>query len=195
MYSNRANLIIGFHGCDESIRDAVINGDKLVKSENKYDWLGHGIYFWEYNYDRALEFAQQKKGWGKLEKPSVLGAVISLHNCYDLFDTNAIKELSQSYNFINQIFEKQGKKLPTNLPSNQKFNQSKDLLFRDLDCLVIETLHKNRKDRNMSKYDSVRGGFFEGNEIYPGAGINEKNHIQLCIRDEKCILGYFKPII
>lgn len=43
-------------------------------------------------------------------------------------------------------------------------------------------------------YDSVRGVFTEGKEIYPNAGFVEKTHIQLCIINPNCIKGYFKPM-
>jgi len=59
MYSRRHNLILGFHGCDESIRDKIVKGEiKQFGSKNGYDWLGHGMYFWENNYTRALEYAE-----------------------------------------------------------------------------------------------------------------------------------------
>ena len=59
MYSKRTGLILGFHGCDESVRDKVISekGILLNPSENDYDWLGNGVYFWENNCKRAMDFA------------------------------------------------------------------------------------------------------------------------------------------
>ena len=46
LYSRRSNLIIGFHGCDESVVRKVVNGEEnLIASTNDYDWLGNGIYF------------------------------------------------------------------------------------------------------------------------------------------------------
>ena len=59
MYSTRPGLILGFHGCDQSVVDKLFNGSEELKwSEHNYDWLGHGIYFWEHSYDRAFDFAQ-----------------------------------------------------------------------------------------------------------------------------------------
>ena len=60
MYSKRSGLILGFHGCDKDVRDKIIfeSGIVLEKSDNEYDWLGGGIYFWENNYQRAFEFAK-----------------------------------------------------------------------------------------------------------------------------------------
>ena len=46
LYSRRSNLVIGFHGCDKSVVDAVVTGKTdLLSSTNDYDWLGNGIYF------------------------------------------------------------------------------------------------------------------------------------------------------
>jgi hypothetical protein len=44
-------------------------------------------------------------------------------------------------------------------------------------------------------FDSVRAAFIEGDKIYPGAGFNEKTHIQICIINPNCIKGFFKPRI
>lgn len=70
---------------------------------------------------------------------------------------------------------------------------SNDLLLRNLDCAVFETLHKFRSDNDEQPYDSVRGVFWEGGELYPNAGFREKDHIQLCIRNPNCIKGFFYP--
>jgi len=43
-------------------------------------------------------------------------------------------------------------------------------------------------------YDSVRGVFVEGNELYPTAGFRDKNHIQIAIKNPECIKGFFLPI-
>ena len=44
LYSRRSNLVIGFHGCDKTVVDAVVAGKTdLLSSTNDYDWLGNGI--------------------------------------------------------------------------------------------------------------------------------------------------------
>ena len=193
MYTERANLIIGFHGCDESVRDNVINGRAtLSKSENRYDWLGNGIYFWEYNFKRALQFAKEKKQRGEIDKPSVLGAIICLNHCLDLIDSDSINIVKTMHDVLKESMEING----LQLPANKNKNGDRDFIFRELDCFVIEGVHKHRKEKKFSPFDSVRGVFWEGKEIYDNAGFKEKNHIQLCIREpEKCIKGYFKPLI
>lgn len=62
MYSSRSNLIIGFHGCDKSVgQNLLIKPNEIKISEKPYDWLGHGFYLWENNYDRALQWAKDKE--------------------------------------------------------------------------------------------------------------------------------------
>ena len=79
------------------------------------------------------------------------------------------------------------------MPENRKVRGSNDYLLRNLDCAVIETLHHFRESRNLPPFDSVRGVFWEGNELYPNAGFREKDHIQICVRNPNCIKGFFLP--
>ena len=59
MYTSPVSLMLGFHGCDREIGERVLSGTltHLRTSENDYDWLGHGIYFWEGNSSRAMAWA------------------------------------------------------------------------------------------------------------------------------------------
>ena len=78
-------FVIAYHGCEQKLRDEVISEKRdLVGSKNHYDWLGEGIYFWEYGPERAMEWAEDKKKRGGLKEPAVLGAVIQLGRCFDL---------------------------------------------------------------------------------------------------------------
>lgn len=70
MYDTRPNILIGFHGCDASVANKLINQPDDIKiSTENYDWLGHGIYFWENNAVRAMEWAEEKKPGVKLRHP------------------------------------------------------------------------------------------------------------------------------
>ncbi len=197
MYSKRTGLILGFHGCDESVRDKVISekGILLNPSENDYDWLGNGVYFWENNCKRAMDFAiflkenppHNKKQ--KISKPSVIGAIIDLGYCLDLLDSEYLNILKEGYNMLKKTKEDFGLNIPVNIP----LIENEDLLKRYLDCAVIETVHQFYKDKNKHPFDSVRGVFFEGKELYENAGFKEKNHIQIALRNPNCIKGYFIP--
>ena len=78
------------------------------------------------------------------------------------------------------------------MPENRTANGSDDLIFRHLDCAVLETVHQSRQVAGERSFDSVRGVFWEGDNLYPNAGFKEKNHIQICIRNPNCIKGFFK---
>lgn len=197
MYTKRSGLIIGFHGCDESVRNDVVykKGIILKSSKNEYDWLGGGVYFWENNYSRALDFATYLRDnpphnfKQKITTPAVIGAVLDLGYCLDLVDSEYLNLLKEGY----KLLQSSRKDFSAVIPINKAFKENSDLLKRYLDCAVIETLHTLNEQENKTQFDSVRGVFFEGEDLYNGAGFKEKNHIQIAIRNPNCIKGYFIP--
>ena len=137
MYQCSPNLMLGFHGCDESVRDELVNKPNIVKkSQEDYDWLGHGFYVWENNYQRALQWAKDKKKRDKNFSPSVIGVVYQLDYCLDLTDSAFINILPEYYNLLKQNLEILGKKLPQNKDTASDLNR--DLVIRSLDCMVLE---------------------------------------------------------
>ncbi|CAG9891661.1 hypothetical protein BOVA604_1202 [Bacteroides ovatus] len=192
LYSRRSNLVIGFHGCDKSVVDKVIAGeDSLIASTNDYDWLGHGVYFWENNETRALQYANEmlKRGSSSIKEPAVIGAVIDLGYCMDLTDTLYLEELKEAYHTLVDTCKLAG----IDLPQNTDIGKSKDKLMRRLDCAVIETAHQINEEAEERTFDSVKGVFWEGEQLYPGAEFREKDHIQICVRNPNCIKGLFLP--
>jgi hypothetical protein len=193
MYSTRSGLILGFHGCDESVAQSVLNGRSFLKTSfNSYDWLGHGVYFWENSPSRAYEFAEHlrknpNRSKGNIEKPAVIGAVIDLGICFDLLDYQNLQLLKIAYQFVTSTNNK------ASIPKNKSIGNLGDILLKELDCTVIESVHALKKQAGQSSFDSVRGVFFEGEELYPTASFREKDHIQICVRNPNCIKGFFLP--
>lgn len=192
MYSRLPNWVLGFHGCSRVTYEAVLyRHEDLRPSTNTYDWLGHGIYFWEQNYERALQWAEEQcKRKGKGE-PAVIGAVIDLGHCLNLTDSYFSAQVGHAYELLRLSCESEGVPLPTN-------HGGSDLLLRELDCAVIQQLHiynelMARSDPQYKVFDSVRGIFAEGKPLYPGSQLYEKTHVQLCVRNTNCIKGYFNP--
>ncbi|MCG8700150.1 MAG: hypothetical protein MI922_18990 [Bacteroidales bacterium] len=196
MYSKRTGLILGFHGCDEKVRDSIVANKNAIlsPSENNYDWLGNGVYFWENNYTRALKYAHDLKkhpikSKTRIKTPSVLGAIIDLGHCLDLLDSQYLDLLKMGYKILTEVHNTHGLEIPQNKPVETQG----DLLLRNLDCAVIEMIHQFNKEENLHEFDSVRGVFWEGQDLYPNAGFKEKNHIQIAIRNPNCIKGFFIP--
>lgn len=82
--------VLGYHGCDREVGEAVLAGKTgLRASENDWDWLGTGIYFWENSASRALKRANFAKAHPELlravvKEPFVVGAVIDLGKMHPL---------------------------------------------------------------------------------------------------------------
>lgn len=198
MYSILPNLVLAFHGCDEETFGKVLyRHEKLLPSHNPYDWLGNGIYFWENSYSRAQEWAvssceryNANHPEEKPKKPAVIGAIISLGHCLDLADYRSADILRTGYNILKYELLLNGKEMP----KNRNVKGNRDLLYRDLDCAVIERIHLYNKETGKRGFDSVRGIFLEGNPVYEESGIMEKTHVQLCIVNPNCIKGYFKVL-
>ncbi len=187
------SFILGYHGCDQAIAEKVFAGQaSLEPSQNDYDWLGNGIYFWEHNPQRAYDFAVAIKKHSHpskqtVENPAVVGAIINLGYCLNLLDSGFIKMVKQAHCDLSQTLDKAGESLPQN-------TGGLDLVDRKLDCAVFRMLHKNREGNGDIPFDTVRAAFVEGAPIYPNAGFASKNHIQLAVRNTECIHGYFRPL-
>lgn len=171
MYEKLPNLVFGFHGCDITTYEAVLyNHKNLKKSDNIYDWLGNGIYFWENSYQRAYDWACRNT---RYENPAVLGAVIDLGYCLNLTDYHSSEVLRRGYEILKTSYDIMGADMPRNRISKTR----KDVLLRDLDCAVIQQIHEYNRMNKLKSYDSVRGVFLEGEEVYPGSEFKEKTHI------------------
>jgi hypothetical protein len=176
------------------VNDVVLDTTTLKASTNKYDWLGHGIYFWDNSFARALEYAtflRDNPGRSKIKikTPAVLGAVINLGHCLDLLDFENLELVKLGYEILVATNEASDSPIPV----NKVVGGNEELLVRELDCAVFETLHEVRREKKLPAFDSVRGVFWEGKRLYPNAGFREKDHIQICIRNPNCIKGYFLP--
>ena len=105
LYANRPNLTIGFHGCDQSVVEKVVEGkENLLASTNDYDWLGNGVYFWENNEERALEWAieMSKRKNSRIKNPAVIGAIIDLgYQMTHKFNQEANK---RAYDSVRGVF-------------------------------------------------------------------------------------------
>ncbi len=192
MYSTKPSFVYGFHGIDKEVAIRILNQeDNFRHSNNSYDWLGNGIYFWENNYQRAIEYAQEdsKRANSSIKTPFVLGAILDLGNCLDLLDQKYINYLAIAFNVLEKYLERENKPLP----KNTSFGKSDfDFKKRELDCAVIRYAHKLAKEEG-EYFDSVRAAFLEGEPLYPGSMFRKQNHIQIAIINPNCIKGIFLP--
>ncbi len=187
MHRLASSFVLGYHGCSRATAEGLLSGNAFRVSRNSYDWLGDGIYFWEANPLRGLEFHREAQA--RRKKPdddaSVVGAVINLGYCLDLATSTAIEAIVSAYENLSRRLAAVGQPLPTNAAGA-------DRVLRRLDREVINYLHAVREDQNLAPFDTVRGFFTEGEEAFPGAGIRKKTHIQIAVRNRDCIRGVFR---
>ncbi|MGA7832120.1 MAG: hypothetical protein WCA21_14270 [Terracidiphilus sp.] len=184
MHHLSTSFVLAYHGCDRDLGKRLLSGSASFKpSENDFDWLGPGVYFWESNPHRALEFAQEKHKRGeRVRNPFVVGAVIDLGLCLDLTTKDSLENLRDAHrSLLGTIPE--GGLLPVNGPEDWR---------RRLDCAVIRCLHQILRDSEAQPVDTVRGIFTEGNPIYTGSKFLEKTHVQIAVVNLDCIKAIFR---
>lgn len=186
MHRLSASFVFCYHGCRKDVAEDLIAGADFEPSDNDYDWLGPGIYFWEANPRRGVQFLEEKSRRHQSEANddgSVVGAIVDLGLCLDLTETVSIELLKSAYEIFAVATYWAGHALPRN---------TDDVMRRNLDCAVIRFLHRILGIAGAPPIQSVKGVFTEGDPIYPGAGILEKTHIQIAVCDPSCIKGVFR---
>jgi hypothetical protein len=150
--------------------EIILSSGRFIPSQNDYDWLGHGVYFWEHAPLRARQWAIQKYR----DRGVVVEATIELGVCLDLSDVRYTTTLKRAYEGLRDAYAATSRPLPVNK------NKA-----RCLDCLVINYL----TGQILRECDTVRAPFLEGEPIYEGSMLRSQSHIQLVVRNHACIKG------
>jgi len=186
------SFVLGYHGCSKATGEEILAGRRdLTASENDYDWLGPGVYFWEADPVRAREWATRKFQATPSIEPFVLGAVIDLGNCLDLMAREDLEIVRGAYISLKltRDMNPDQEPLPVNAPANKNDG---DVLLRRLDCATIRHLHEVLEEIDEHPFDTVRGLFTEGGPLYPGSGFSAKAHVQITVRSLGNIKAYFR---
>jgi hypothetical protein len=173
-------------GATKKVAERLLNGASFKSSENEWDWLGPGIYFWESNPKRGLDFAielSKLKRGPKINAPAVIGAVIDMRPCLDTTTLSGIAMVKRGHEMLQKLHTE----TKTPLPSN-----SGDLLRRNLDCAVVKVVHASRDEQELPPIDTVKGIFVEGEPLYENSGFYAKTHTQICVCNPDCIKGVFR---
>jgi hypothetical protein len=164
--------VLGYHGCSREVAEAIVRGDPFVPSNNAEDWLGYGVYFWEYAPYRALEWGTARSS----ATPAVLEAKIDLGDCLNLLDREHFEGLTAAYEGEVETLRREGVRVPVNTARGAHF----------LDRLVVNE-YCRRTEQATRPFLTVRGCFPEGAPIFAGSKILSKAHVQLAVRDPRCL--------
>ena len=172
--------IIGYHGCDRRFAAELIAGRvdaaAWLASEKDYDWLGHGVYFWEHAPGRAWQWAEERHPGSE----AVVAVEIRLGRCLDLGDTVFTEVLLGAYHAAKRVADREGRELPKN-------TGGPDQKARRLDCWVLNFLMASLDSDGFMAFQTIRCPFEEGDPVYPGARIRVQSHVQIAVRDVKCL--------
>lgn len=172
-----ARIVVGHHGCTEAYARGLLLGKRPIRewrpSTNDWDWLGHGVYFWEHAPERALRWARERYRTRR-QRPAVLGAYLQLGRCFDLLDESITALLGATYERLVRAFAGEGRPLPQ--------NRGREGKLHELDCMVINECIDELRRRG-TDYDTVRSAFLEGAPVYPAAGFSRESHIQIAVRN------------
>ncbi|MFY2610562.1 hypothetical protein [Achromobacter ruhlandii] len=190
------HLVLAYHGCDAVTRDDLVSRrlGALDHSQNEYDWLGPGTYFFEDDPQRAMNFAvQSANNPGELYTqrpivtPAVVGAVLCLTSCLDMTTQAGLTE----FQLTLDVLRASGAPLAQNDPRRP--------LLRKLNNEVFTALHGFREKQHTPEdpfppYQVVRGAFMQGDPLGDEhSGFSRHGHIQLAVRDPRAIVGWFIP--
>ena len=166
--------IIGYHGCSLETAYRILSEGRFEASTKAYDWLGEGVYFWEYAPYRALDWAKRKCEKDG-SKPGVIKATVKLGRCLNLLDIEHIPGLLSTYEVYLETVG--AARLPRNTERGAHY----------LDREVIDSYCRAIAKQTASPLQTVRGSFAEGDPIYPGSKILTRAHTQIAVRDAACI--------
>jgi hypothetical protein len=188
--------VVGYHGTGLTAALRIVNRVEGFRwSRRDFDWLGHGIYFWEYAPQQALKFAKIRQRQYRLKrKPTaedrrrateplaVIACMIRLGFCFDLLEPDNVEYLRESFAAYRKAMEL----AETPLPKNTR-------RYRKLDCAVFEYVYKVISETEQgAPVDPARGVFVPtGGErrVWEGSWISRDTHIQLCVRNPASLLG------
>ncbi|OKH21752.1 hypothetical protein NIES593_15125 [Hydrococcus rivularis NIES-593] len=101
--------VYGDHGMSRAAALTILS-DGFRHSDNDYDWLGTGVYFFQDAPLRAMQWATEQHP----NNPAVICSLIRLENCIDLLDINwfpIIKRMSEKLGMIKLAIANRKKKL------------------------------------------------------------------------------------
>jgi hypothetical protein len=171
--------VVAFHGTRRATAARLVKGDAFDASTNDDDWLGHGIYFWEYAPQQAWWWATRRYG----EDAAVVGALVRLGRCLDLLDPSNVAIVRAAHARLDDTLRAAGQRPPRNA-NNHKY----------LDCAVFNWLFGLLAQEGQTP-DSCRAVFVPLQlgkgmpRIWKRSGVFEGAHVQLCVRAQSNILA------
>jgi hypothetical protein len=177
-YLDYHRTVIGYHGTSAAVADSLVAGEPFTHSSGDNEWLGSGIYFWEYAPKQALWWAKRFK---KDSQPAVVGAMIRLGNCFDLLDQKNVDALQKAKDGMVTLMKRDNIEIPKN-----------ERIYKNLDCAVFNYFYQQVEDDGEPRIDTARAAYVPTDNkkrIWRASWIYKDTHIQICVRSSTNILA------
>jgi hypothetical protein len=162
--------VYGYHGTSRAAALTILD-DGFRHSDNDYDWLGTGVYFFQDAPRRAMQWATEQHP----NNPAVICSLIRLENCIDLLDINWFPIIKEAYSFFVEEYRRTNRPLPRQNPERSKAHR--------LDCAYLNYVIKEILEPQGQRIDAIRAVFVEGERVFPNSAIFDRAHVQIAVRD------------
>lgn len=174
----RNERVYGHHGTTEERARAILK-DGIQLSEQEWDWLGAGFYFWEDSPARAWNWCDERHPG---QTACILDATISLQHCLNLADPDGVAILEPYFDLYVATYGE------SNVATLRETDR-----FRQLDCRIINYACERLRENEIEVH-VVRGAFEEGSSIFdggdgmPSSKLRKLSHVQLAVRNHQAII-------
>jgi hypothetical protein len=163
-------VVQAFHGTRASVAHEIVNTRAFESSRNPYDWLGHGVYFWQDSPQRAADWAKRH---ARGDAIGVVGARIRLGHCLDFVDTRYVRVYEEAASAWETAERAAGREPVRNTGKHMA-----------RECAIINFLCSHCD----VPIDTIRAVYSEGAPVMPGSPHFRDSHIHLCVRNTAFIL-------
>jgi hypothetical protein len=161
--------VYGYHGTSRAKAESILDRG-FRASDNDYDWLGTGIYFFQDAPLRATQWATEQHP----QDPAVICARIELDNCIDLFDVSWFPILKDVYELFIEQYQATSQPFPRQNPFRSKAHR--------LDCAFFNYASEFLSSQGQSVF-STRAVFVEGDHLFPDSAIFDLAHVQIAVKN------------
>ncbi len=184
-FSDYHRTVVGYHGTQRSVAEKIVlRTESLQAYHRPHDWMGGGVYYWEYGPKEAWRFAEvrrRQRGWA--EPVAVVASMIRLGFCFDLLDPDNAKDLKS---FHDDFLESQ-QALGLTPPANKRRWKYLDNAVFEYAYAAIEA--ENEKSGTPVRVDTCRGVHVRSGRLWKESWVQHGANIQILVRNPECILG------
>lgn len=187
---NKHFTIRALHATTQDIATTILQ-EGFKNSQNSYDWLGSGIYFFQEAPNFAYHWATQDRKEGQLDDVALIAADIDVTGFIDLLDYEWGGTLKDTYRSLDEQGDPDFRKVQER---QQEFVLGSDKRQGHwLDRYVLEA-SVTMLEANDIYITGIRSAFWEGSRLYPKSHLMDRQHIQIAVREVSAIKNLWREL-